>query len=149
MTTRFDLPLHKSHSYWPATVHHWRKNNTVEIPEDADCFIIVQKLSLSNFFSSLSCPDCFKKTAHFDLYTNKFFGFSANGTLCCVECSSILHDWFLSNRFGGEEHSWNPFEVNILAISSFRGVSYGYSAMKEWCRMCCTIVEKIDWNLDA
>lgn len=107
--------------------------NTVETPEDDDCFIIVQKSALSKFFNCLSCPDCFKKAVNFDLEAKKFSGFSAYGTLHCVECSNVLHEGFLSNRLGGEEQSRNPFEVNILATLAFRGVGCGYSAMKEWC----------------
>ena len=107
--------------------------NTAEKPEDDDCFIIVQKSALSKFFNALSCPYCFKRAVHVDLETNKFSGFSAFGTLRCVECSNAVHEGFLSNRLGGEEHSRNPFEVNILATLAFRGVGCGYSAMKEWC----------------
>ena len=110
-----------------------KATNTVEKPEDDDCFIIVQKSALSKFFNALSCPYCFKRAVHVDLETNKFSGFSAFGTLRCVECSNAVHEGFLSNRLGGEEHSRNPFEVNILATLAFRGVGCGYSAMKEWC----------------
>ena len=62
-----------------------KATNTVEKPEDDDCFIIVQKSALSRFFNALSCPYCCKRAVHVDLETNKFSGFSAFGALRRVQ----------------------------------------------------------------
>ena len=107
--------------------------NTVEYSDNDGCFVIVHKSALSKFLSSLLCPYCFLKAVHFDLKTSKFSGFSAYGTVCCVECSNVWREGFLSNCVGGEEHCQNPFEVIILAKLAFRAVDSGYAMIKEWC----------------
>eukprot|EP00794_Sanderia_malayensis_P021449 gene21449-biopygen462 len=62
-------------------------------------------------------------------------GFEAeNFIIKCSNCDGFSQDEYLSQRVGEPEKKKNaPFDVNVRATLSFRGVGCGHAAMKEWC----------------
>ena len=100
--------------------------------EDDDCYIIVQKSSLSRFVGRLLCPACSNPAVTFKVSDVKC-GFSTKGTLCCNSCKNFFEEDFLCDRVGGSTSSPNQcFDINVRAILAFRGIGCGYAPMKQW-----------------
>ena len=103
--------------------------------ETDDCFMFVQKSSLSNLLSALLCPNCNTPGISFRNLKDKMSGFAVMGSLFCGTCEEVVEENYLCQRMGNSRSMNVPFEINTRAVVAFRGIGCGFSSMQEWCGM--------------
>ena len=96
-----------------------------------ECYLLVQKSIMLDFFSILLCPMCKQPGLTFATSSGKW-GFATKARLACEVCDKVVKEDFLCERVGGSKSQTDPFDVNLRATLAFRGIGCGHSAMKEW-----------------
>ena len=100
-----------------------------------DCFLLVQKSSVSQLISSLCCPYCKQTGIVFNTYDEKHKGFCAKGYIYCRGCELVIAEEYLSEKAVETASANEPFEINVRAVFAFMGIGCGFNAIKDWTTM--------------
>ena len=96
-----------------------------------ECYLLVQKSIMLDFFSILLCPMCKQPGLTFATSPGKW-GYATKARLACEVCDKVVKEDFLCERVVESKSQTDPFGVNLRATLAFRGIGCGHSAMKEW-----------------
>ena len=92
------------------------KKTDAPVDELEDCYLLVQKNTIPQFFEKLLCPECKQPGLSFTTSSAGKCGFLMKAKVICENCENLVKEDYLCERVGGSTSQTVPFDINLKPV---------------------------------